>query len=253
MAEFNGDSSDNFFTGTDEQDNIRGNGGNDGLFGEDGNDFITGGDGEDRIEGNSQDDYLYGEGGNDALFGNSGKDYISGGIDDDYIEGDDGKDILRGNSGSDTLIGGSNNDLLVGGDGSDRFVLDYNNSVDFVAGYNIDEGDEIAFRDPNTPVLSVVFDDNSNLATVLIENPNDENNRDLIFIESDIDDSSIDFSNGTNLDDIEMSFDDIPNPERSSRGIVTENIDNDLNSDDGDNDGGIPIDFDGGFRVILPI
>ncbi|GAB5404744.1 MAG: hypothetical protein Aurels2KO_29750 [Aureliella sp.] len=103
---------------------IRGEGGNDYLYGSHGDDKIWGGAGNDWIEdGPGGRDYLFGGAGNDRLRGNG-----------DYLYGEQGNDILRtrdgnsaitniqssGGDGDDQLYGGMGNDLLYGGNGNDK-------------------------------------------------------------------------------------------------------------------------------------
>lgn len=137
-----GDSGNNRIYGRSGDDTIKGKGGDDRLFGDDGNDHIQGGQGRDIIRGGKGNDTLIGGSGKDVLFGGSGKDILKGGdgVDVlfggngkdtlfggggfDVLDGGDGNDILQGNGGSDRLHGGSGNDIMSGGNGSDNLYGD---------------------------------------------------------------------------------------------------------------------------------
>ena len=84
---------------------MRGQGGDDTLYGLDGNDLIMGGGGDDTLYGGEGSDRLKGNKGNDVLYGEAGNDF------------------LRGMDGEDTLVGGAGMDALRGGAGADRFVF----------------------------------------------------------------------------------------------------------------------------------
>ncbi|NOZ42957.1 MAG: type I secretion C-terminal target domain-containing protein, partial [Alphaproteobacteria bacterium] len=70
------------------------------------NDTITGDGGNNRFQGQSGNDTISGGGGSDALFGDSGDDLIDGGAGDDF---------LTASSGFNTFIGGAGNDSIQGG------------------------------------------------------------------------------------------------------------------------------------------
>ena len=76
---------------------------------------IRGGGGDDGIFGSAFDDAITGGGGNDRLYGGDG---------DDQLDGGDGSDSLNGGAGRDTLRGGAGADVLDGGDGIDTIYLD---------------------------------------------------------------------------------------------------------------------------------
>jgi hypothetical protein len=97
--------------GEDGDDEIRGLGANDWIFGGLGSDVIYGGDGHDLLEGGT-----YGgnpdESSKDVLHGGPGKD--------DLTDFDGGDDVLYGGDGDDKpLAGGAGEDVIYGGDGND--------------------------------------------------------------------------------------------------------------------------------------
>ncbi|NVO24774.1 calcium-binding protein [Donghicola sp. B5-SW-15] len=93
---------------------MRGNGGNDRLFGDDGSDKLFGNGGRDVLSGGSDADFLSGGGARDRLYGNS---------EDDRLYGNGGKDRLYGGEGDDSLYGGKGSDKLKGGAGDDTFIF----------------------------------------------------------------------------------------------------------------------------------
>lgn len=102
-------------------DTIRGYGGNDLLRGESGQDWMVGGTGNDILIGSSDKDTLFGEKGNDVLYGQTDDDVLYGGEDQDSLYGGDGSDTLRGGKGQDYLDGGEDYDYVYGGPGWDTF------------------------------------------------------------------------------------------------------------------------------------
>ena len=136
IAELNGGDSANTidvsaFVGFKGFTQLRGNGGNDTIFGSDGVDIISGGDGDDSLVGNdgndvlngdAGDDILQGKGGNDTLNGGDGNDGLSGFTGDDALNGERGYDRAYGGEGNDTLTGGNARDTLIGGNGDDSLA-----------------------------------------------------------------------------------------------------------------------------------
>jgi Ca2+-binding RTX toxin-like protein len=74
---------------------------NDVLTGDGGNNGLTGWDGQDR------------------LYGGAGLDTLDGGAGNDRVEGQDGDDILYGGVGNDTILGGAGEDLIIDISGTD--------------------------------------------------------------------------------------------------------------------------------------
>jgi Ca2+-binding RTX toxin-like protein len=103
VANFNGTSGDDVFTGGVDNDTIAGNGGNDTL---------SGGGGNDRIGGGTGADIIHGDDGNDDLFSF------------------DISPAFNGPSSPPLLDTGSEVDWLYGGPGSDRLFAGYGDNVD---------------------------------------------------------------------------------------------------------------------------
>ena len=71
------------------------------------------GSGDDFYPGTQFDDEVFGQAGNDTLFGWFGADRLFGGTGNDSLVGEDGNDTLMGGAGSDTLRGGRGDDALL--------------------------------------------------------------------------------------------------------------------------------------------
>jgi Ca2+-binding RTX toxin-like protein len=128
-----GDAGDNIFVGGAGNDIIKGKGGTDQFFGGDGNDTMRGDVGDDILYGGAGVDILFGLNGLDQLFGGIDGDFLYGGRDADTINGDDGNDVVKGNLGFDVLFGGAGADDLRGGGGGD-ILLDGGTGNDFLFG-----------------------------------------------------------------------------------------------------------------------
>ncbi|MEX0282836.1 MAG: spondin domain-containing protein, partial [Arenibacterium sp.] len=143
--------------GSDNDDQLFGDGGGNSLTGNDGNDLLVGRGGADVLEGGDGNDTLRGGGGADVTDGGTGIDTadfqdiganvvaelttgtavcsgpngavidtlisienLTGSSNDDVLLGDSGDNLLAGGAGNDTLNGGAGNDVLRGdaiGDG----------------------------------------------------------------------------------------------------------------------------------------
>ena len=142
-----GDAGNNRLEGRDGNDTLDGAAGNDRLLGGDGNDTIFGGDGVDTIFGQDGDDILFGGAGNDFFFGGSGADSHDGGTGTDtvsYLASSSGVtvNLQTGGTGGDAagdtytnierIFGTSFDDNIRGSDGND--VLLGNGGDDFIDG-----------------------------------------------------------------------------------------------------------------------
>ena len=67
----------------------------------------------ENVIGTNFDDTITGDKGNNRLIGNTGKDTLTGGAGNDFLDGGDGNDSLTGGVGNDTLIGGLGADKFV--------------------------------------------------------------------------------------------------------------------------------------------
>ena len=138
-------------TGSENRDQLFGDGGNNVLKGLDGHDLLAGGGGADTLEGGDGNDLLRGGGGPDVTDGGDGTDTadfsdigsavtadlsagtasyagpagtvtdtlrnienLRGSANDDRLTGDEGDNVIGGGLGSDHLIGGSGADVLRG-------------------------------------------------------------------------------------------------------------------------------------------
>ena len=113
-----------------------------------------------KIEGTDGDDNLFGDIGNDEMKGEKGNDNLFGDAGDDKLEGKDGNDTIIGGTGNDELKGGDGIDVIIGvdtingvaglgsgeidklkGEGdSDRFILGDSSQAYYVGQGNSDYG-----------------------------------------------------------------------------------------------------------------
>lgn len=123
-----GQGGDDTIFGGSASDTLRGGGGNDILYGADGDDSLNGGNSRDSLEGGDGadslqagrgPDTLLGEDGDDVLQGQRGKDTLIGGDGDDTLGGNDGGDRIEAGAGADVIRGGAGNDTILAGDGMD--------------------------------------------------------------------------------------------------------------------------------------
>ena len=94
------------------------------LVGSDYNDILAGDGGDNRLEGGDGNDDLYGgpAGGDDTMSGGNGDDRVFGGRGNDILTGGEGNDLLKGGPGEDILIvDGDDMDVLYGGPEKDTF------------------------------------------------------------------------------------------------------------------------------------
>ena len=116
------------------------------IIGSKENDDIRGyNDFSNIIKGNGGDDTLYGGNINDTIYGGDGNDRLYGGRGNDTLMGQDGDDELNGGDGNDVLEGGSGNDTLDGGDGEDTYAFARGDGQDTIV-YS-DGKDIIKFKD----------------------------------------------------------------------------------------------------------
>lgn len=99
------------------QDNCRGTGGDDRLFGSSRANTIYAEDGDDRIAGRGGDDALKGGDGRDSVYGQEGNDRVKGSAGMDEVYGGPGDDLLRG--GTPERPNDGARDVLECGDGED--------------------------------------------------------------------------------------------------------------------------------------
>ncbi len=125
---------------------LKGDRGNNQLYGGVGNDNLYGAKGFDDLYGHSGDDHLYGGKGRDWLDGGYGNDYLYGGKGRDWLDGGYGNDYLYGGKGRDWLDGGHGDDLLYGGQGKDTFVLAEYEGTDIIQDFDIYK-DRVALAD----------------------------------------------------------------------------------------------------------
>lgn len=136
----------------DGQDYLRGEEGNDLIYGgaqfddingNQGDDTASGGDGDDWVVGGKDNDRLFGDAGADVVYGNLGNDTCSGGDGADIVRGGQGNDVLAGGAGDDFLSGDKGDDTVTGGAGADLFNSFGDAGIDRILDFNRAEGDRL--------------------------------------------------------------------------------------------------------------
>ena len=92
--------------GTAGDDDLKGTGAQDTLFGK---------DGIDTLNGRGANDILFGQPGDDLFVDHSGDDLLLGGLGDDLVAGNPGDDAVYGGGGHDLLLDAVGRDLFSGG------------------------------------------------------------------------------------------------------------------------------------------
>lgn len=109
----------------------------------------------ENLEGSDHDDRLTGDMGDNRLSGGDGNDRLAGGLGDDTLIGGAGDDRLFGGFGSDVLAGGAGDDKLTGGQGGDVFVFGNGDGRDTITDFETDIG---WFGDLGQDVLQLHID-----------------------------------------------------------------------------------------------
>lgn len=150
--------------GSDYLDSIRGDRGENDLYGRGGNDELNGGAGNDRLFGENGDDELWGLSGADRLDGGDGIDIVvywasdaavtvdledgtgQGGhaegdviVNVENLWGSDHNDVLSGDGRANRLYGSRGNDILEGRGGADRFIFEHSNGNDIILDFTDNE------------------------------------------------------------------------------------------------------------------
>ena len=166
-----GSDHDDSLTGDDGNNFLRGGAGADSLTGGDNNDNLKGGAGADTLTGGDGDDWLEGAEGADTLTGGAGWDWAQywgsdagvtvnlatgtgqGGHAEgdtltgiENVRGSEHDDTLTGDDGNNQLDGGAGADALAGGDGDDQ--LDGGDGADSLTGGG--DADTFVFGDSDT-------------------------------------------------------------------------------------------------------
>ncbi len=142
----------------DASDYLRGDEGNDQIWGGFAFDDINGNMGNDTLSGGLGDDWVVGGKDNDRQAGDAGGDIVWGNLGNDTLDGGDGADQVRGGMGNDTLTGGAGNDYVsgdrgddtvAGGAGADLFHGSQDAGVDRAIDFSVAQGDRVML-DPGT-------------------------------------------------------------------------------------------------------
>ncbi|MGH7292409.1 MAG: hypothetical protein ACREJT_14420, partial [Myxococcota bacterium] len=147
----------------DASDYLRGDEGNDQIWGGFAFDDINGNMGDDTLSGGLGDDWVVGGKDNDSQSGDAGGDVVWGNLGADTLDGGDGADQVRGGMGDDTLTGGAGNDYVsgdrgddtvAGGAGADLIHGSQDAGIDRVLDFNLADGDKVMLDPGTTYTLS---------------------------------------------------------------------------------------------------
>lgn len=156
------------FSGDDNANVLRGNGGHDIMDGGRGDDLLEGGMGDDELLGGRGNDIIEGGDGDDILNGRQGRDALYGGDGDDILFVDGLDDPVRGGAGFDQIVvmaslgvnidmetaeaelgyGNRGDDWFVGG--AERVILHGNGGDDVLIG---GDGDDVLIGRQNADTL----------------------------------------------------------------------------------------------------
>ncbi len=115
IENLNGSDFEDLLIGDDGDNRINANDGADTIKSLNGNDEVNGGGGDDRVNSGEGNDIVNGDGGNDLILGRAGDDRLNGGSGADTIFGELGMDMITGGTGPDRVNGGLGLDYLEGG------------------------------------------------------------------------------------------------------------------------------------------
>ncbi len=118
--------------------------------------------------GTNDDDIIEMNLGNNRIYGEGGNDKIYGGVGDDRLYGGTGHDELYGGADHDLLDGGAGDDILDGGNGENIFVFGLNYGHDLVR-YS-SEKNKVQFINLNPEDISVYRQDNDLLIKIKSNN-----------------------------------------------------------------------------------
>ena len=153
-----GDAS-NYLRGEDGNDQLFGGPAFDDLHGNTGDDTVSGGDGGDWMVGGQGNDVLFGDAGDDLVLGQLAADTVDGGAGNDVVRGGQANDILTGGTGNDFLSGDRGDDTITGGTGADTFNSFGEAGLDRITDFNRAEGDRVRIELGYTWTVSQVGND----------------------------------------------------------------------------------------------
>jgi Ca2+-binding RTX toxin-like protein len=150
-----GDARD-YLRGDEGDDRIYGGLAFDDVHGNMGNDTVSGGGGNDWVVGGKDNDRLLGDDGDDLVLGNLGADTSEGGVGADIIRGGQANDLVQGGAGADWLAGDRGEDTVTGGTGADIFHGFGDAGLDRVTDFSRADGDRVNLLAGSTYAVSQV-------------------------------------------------------------------------------------------------
>ena len=137
------------------------------IRGTDFDDSITGDAGQNQLDGHAGNDMLDGGAGDDQLSGGDGNDTLYAGDGNDNLNGDDGNDTLYGGAGRDILNGGNGDDIL-DGSGGDALSQSYGDIVLPGMGNNTIIGHAGAFGSPDGGGIDLIYENLSGIGGLTV-------------------------------------------------------------------------------------
>ncbi|PJG69036.1 calcium-binding protein, partial [Acinetobacter seifertii] len=111
--------------------------------------------GDDIIEVNLGNNRIYGEGGNDKIYGGIGSDRLYGGIGDDELYGGAGYDLLDGGEGNDILDGGNGENVFIFGLNYGHDLIRYSGEENKIQLINLNPEDIFVRRQDNDLLIKI--------------------------------------------------------------------------------------------------
>ena len=109
------------------------------------------------MRGDAGEDALFGDRGDDQISGGGQADFIDAGHGDDIAHGSDGHDVITGREGADSLFGGTGRDLLIGGEGEDDLSGGTEQDV-LIGGRTVYDGDDGALSEIGRIISGTDYD-----------------------------------------------------------------------------------------------
>jgi glycerophosphoryl diester phosphodiesterase len=171
-TQIKGNKGDDVLYGSDKDELFDAGEGNNTIYGNEGKNIFIAGNGNNIGFGGSGDDVFFFGNGNNLIYANeginkittgSGNNLIYGGSKGDFIYSGAGDDVIYANEGNNVISSGIGNDTVYAGSGTDKFILDVGTGSATI--FNYGSNDQISRGSTLTAnsVLSVNINDNDTL------------------------------------------------------------------------------------------
>jgi Ca2+-binding RTX toxin-like protein len=126
---------------------------------------VDGSEYDDTISSTDENNLLRGRGGDDVIYGRGGNDALGGAAGNDELHAGDGHDRLYGGDGNDTLHGGTGNDRMWGDGGADTFIMRAGDGTDKILDFDLGSSDIIDLSDFQVSSFSLLQSMTSQIAS----------------------------------------------------------------------------------------